>query len=113
MSRLSARVIVAASAGIVLLILPSPAIAQHESFVTALSEFTAALPGTYGDEGVAARASLDRMERGLAEWDQTLREYESNIQTIAPTAPPARVLDMHRTMGMFYLARGRHEDAIR
>src|SRR5262249_38745050 len=91
----------------------SPAIAQHEPFVSALSEFTAALPGTYGDEGVAARASLDRMARGLTEWDQTLREYESNIITIAPTASASRVLDMHRTMGMFYLARGRANDAVR
>src|SRR5262252_3939113 len=113
MIRLSARAIVAACAGAVQLILPSPAIAQHQSFVTALSEFTAALPGTYGDEGVAARASLDRMGRGLAEWDETLREYANNIITIAPTAPAARALDMHQTMGMFYLARGRAGDAVR
>ena len=113
MIRLSARAIVAACAGAVQLILPSPAIAQHQSFVTALSEFTAALPGTYGDEGVAARASLDRMARGLTEWDQTLREYELNIVAIAPTASASRVLDMHRTMGMFYLARGRSGDAVR
>src|SRR5438876_3759793 len=99
--------IVAACVGLVELAVPSPAIAQHESFVTALSEFTAALPGTYGDEGVAARASFERMERGLAEWDRTLKEFESNIITIGPTASAARVLDMHRTMGMFYLARGR------
>ena len=113
MSRRPARAIVAACAGFVQLILASPATAQHQSFVTALSEFTAALPGTYGDEGVAARASLDRIERGLAEWDQTLREYEANIVTIAPTASTGRVLDMHRTMGMFYLARGRSADAVR
>jgi tetratricopeptide (TPR) repeat protein len=113
MSRLPARAIVAGCAGCLQLILASPAVAQHQSFVNALSEFTAALPGTYGDEGIAARASLARMERGLTEWDQTLREYESNIVTIAPTAPAARVLDMHRTMGMFYLARGRSGDAVR
>jgi tetratricopeptide (TPR) repeat protein len=113
MSRQPARAIVAACAGFVQLILPAPASAQHQSFVNALSEFTAALPGTSGDEGVAARASLDRMERGLAEWDQTLREYASNIITIGPTASAGRVLDMHRTMGMFYLVRGRSGDAVR
>ena len=114
--RASAPAIVAACVGVVQLvqlILPSPAIAQNESFVRGLSEFTAALPGTYGDEGQAARDSLDRLARGLAEWDQTLREYESNIQTIAPTAPPGRVLEIHRKMGMLYLARGRNEDAVR
>jgi tetratricopeptide (TPR) repeat protein len=113
MSRASAPALVAACVGFVHLILPSPAIAQHESFVRALSEFTAALPGTYGDEGQAARDSLDRLARGLAEWDQTLRDYESNIQAIVPTAPPGRVLEIHRRMGMLYLARGRHEDAVR
>jgi tetratricopeptide (TPR) repeat protein len=113
MSRVSATATLAACAGFAMLVLPSPAHAQHQSFVSALSEFTAALPGTYGDEGIAARASLDRMQRGLTEWDQTLREYETNIKTIAPTASASRVLDMHRTMGMFYLARGRFDDAVR
>src|SRR5215470_1815104 len=112
-SRLPARAIVAACVGFLQLILVSPARAQHQAFVNALSEFTAALPGTSGDEGVAARASLENMERGLTEWDRTLREYESNIVTIAPTASVSRVLDMHRTMGMFYLARGRTGDAVR
>jgi len=113
MSRASAPAIVAACVGLVQLVQPSPAIAQNESFVRGLSEFTAALPGTYGDEGQTARESLDRLARGLPEWDRTLREYESNIQTIAPTAPPGRVLEIHRKMGMLYLARGRNEDAVR
>src|SRR5437660_4380990 len=74
----------AACVGVVLLILPSPAFAQRDAFVEALAGFTAAVPRTYGDEGVATRASLGQMERGLAEWDRTEREYESNIRTIAP-----------------------------
>jgi tetratricopeptide (TPR) repeat protein len=97
----------------VLVLLPSPALAQHTAFVDALTEFTSALPGTYGDEAVAAKADLDRLGRGLAEWDQTLREYESNILTIAPTASADRVLEMHRSMGMLYLARGRADEAGR
>jgi tetratricopeptide (TPR) repeat protein len=103
---------VAASVGLALLILPSPAVAQHEKFVEALGEFTAALPGTYGDEGAAARASLDRMERGLAEWDKSLREYESNLLSIGPTASAARLLDMHRAMGLLDIARGRFDEAV-
>jgi tetratricopeptide (TPR) repeat protein len=113
MSRASTAAIVAACVGFVQLILPSLAIAQNESFVRALSELTAALPGTYGDEGQAARDSLDRLARGLTEWDSTLREYESNIQTIVPTAPPGRVLELHMKMGMLYLVRGRNDDAVR
>src|SRR4051812_29764750 len=113
MSRMSASVIVAACAGVVLLLLPSAALAQRDAFVEALAGFTSALPGTYGDESVDTRASLDRMERGLAEWDRTLREYESNVRTIGPTASAARALEMHRAMGMSYLARGRFDDAGR
>jgi tetratricopeptide (TPR) repeat protein len=113
MSRVSVPAIVAAGVGFILLLLPSLAIAQHDAFVEALAGFTEALPGTYGDERVATRASLDRMERGLAEWDQTLREYESNIRAIGPTASGGRALEMHRQMAMFYLARGRFDDAGR
>jgi hypothetical protein len=72
-------------AGVALLVLSSAATAQHQTFVDALSEFTAALPGTYGDEGVAARASLDRLERGLAEWDQTLKEYDGDALSVPRT----------------------------
>jgi tetratricopeptide (TPR) repeat protein len=113
MSRLSVPAIVAASVGVILLLLPSVAIAQHNAFVEALAGFTEALPGTYGDERVDARASLDGMARGLVEWDRTLREYESNILTIGPTASAARLLEMHRAMAMAYLARGRFDDAGR
>jgi tetratricopeptide (TPR) repeat protein len=113
MARVSVPAIVAAGVGSILLLLPSLAIAQHDAFVEALAGFTEALPGTYGDERVATRASLDRMERGLAEWDRTLREYESNIRAISPTASAGRALEMHREMAMFYLARGRFDDAGR
>lgn len=113
MSRASVPAIVAASVGSILLLLPSPAIAQHDAFVEALAGVTDGLPGSYGDERIATLASLDRMERGLAEWDQTLREYESNTRAIGPTASAGRALEMHRQMAMFYLARGRFDDAGR
>src|SRR3989442_12154726 len=98
MSRVSVPAIVAACVGFILLLLPSLAIAQHDAFVEALAEFTTALPGMYGDEGIAARAGLDRLERGLAEWDRTLREYESNIITIGPTPSASPALEMHKDM---------------
>ena len=71
---------------LVLFGLAPPASAQHEAFGDGLIEFTASLLGAHGDEGVAARAALDRMERGLAEWDRTLREFEANVIAITPTA---------------------------
>lgn len=113
MSRVSVSAVVTAGVGVLLLLLPSRAIAQHDAFVGALAGFTEALPGTFGDERAATRASLDLMERGLVEWDRTLREYESNILTIGPTASAGRKLEMHRAMAMAYLARGRFDDAGR
>lgn len=113
MSRAPVPGIVAASVGSILLLQPLPAIAQHDTFVEALAGVTEALPGSYGDERVATRASLDRMERGLTEWDQTLREYESNVRAMVPTASAGRALEMHRAMAMNYLARGRFDDAGR
>ena len=104
---------VAVRVGLLLLGFASPALSQHESFVEALSAFTSALPGTYGDEAAAARGALDRVEKGLAEWDRTLREYESNVRTGGPTASPARLADMHRALGTFLLTRGRFDDAAR
>src|SRR5215831_6049035 len=113
MARVSVSVIAAAGVSAILFLLPSRALAQQNAFIEALAGFTEALPGTYGDERVETRASLDRMERGLAEWDKTEREYESNMLTIGPTASAARALEMHREMGMFYLARGRFDAAGR
>jgi len=113
MSRVSVPAIVAGCVGVILLLQPSPAIAQHDAFIEALAGFTEALPGTYGDERAEMRASLDRMERGLAEWDRTEREYESNVLTIGASASPGRLLEVHRAMGMFYLARGRFDAAGR
>jgi tetratricopeptide (TPR) repeat protein len=89
-----------------------PAAAQVV-FVDALAELTVALSGLYGDEGTHAWAALDRLERALTEWDQTLREYEANVAEIRPTASPGRVLDMHVTMSRQYVRRGRFDDAVR
>lgn len=99
----------------VVLIAATPALAsaQHEDFVSGLVDFTVALVGTYGDEGEAARAALDRAARGLAEWDRTLAEYEGNVAAALPTATPDRAREMHTTMGSLYVARGRLDDALR
>src|SRR5690606_32583299 len=64
-------------------------------------------------EGAGARQALDRLAAGLAEWDRTLAEYESNVAAILPTASPDRALEMHTTMGSLYVARGRLADALR
>jgi tetratricopeptide (TPR) repeat protein len=98
---------------LVLLCLPPLASAQHEAFGDGLTELTASLAGTHGDEGATARAALERMARGLTEWDRALREFEANVVGITPTASAERIVEMHRTMGMFYLARGRLDDAVR
>lgn len=47
----------------------SPVHAQRIAFVDALVEFHSALFGTYGDEGAAVTAALDRMAVALDRWD--------------------------------------------
>jgi tetratricopeptide (TPR) repeat protein len=98
---------------IALLAAPFPAFAQRETFVEGLVTFATALSGTYGDEGLRARAALDTMARALAEWDSSLRDNEATVASRLPTASPQRALEMHTTMGALYLERGRLRDALR
>ena len=44
-----------------LALVPSAAAAQQAAFTQALSELTAAIDGTYGDEGALVRPAIDRM----------------------------------------------------
>lgn len=96
-----------------LLSAPPPAAAQKTTFVDGLVALTNALSGRYGDEGPQARAALDTMSQALAEWDQSLRDSEQVVAGRLPTASAAVALDIHTTMGAFYLERGRLSDALR
>ena len=51
-------------AALVLALLPSASAAQQTAFSQTLSELTAAIDGTYGDEGTLVRPAIDRLTAG-------------------------------------------------
>lgn len=108
--RSSLRVAIVTAA---LLAVPFPAFAQKEKFVQGLVALTEALSGTYGDEGTRIRSALDAMARALTEWDTSIRDGEQVLASKLPTASPQNALEMHTTLGAWYLERGRMSEAAR
>jgi tetratricopeptide (TPR) repeat protein len=96
-----------------LTLVATPARAQKQVFIEGLTEFTAAVQGTYGDEGAHVRLALDKMAGGLAEWDRTIRAYEARLVADLPAAPRQDAYQMHVALGEMYTERGRLVDALR
>jgi tetratricopeptide (TPR) repeat protein len=82
-------------------------------FIDALGRFSLGLEGTYGDEGKVIWASLDAMERGLKQWDATIRTYEAAMASQISGAEPRLAARMHSALGGVYLDRSRVTDALR
>ena len=68
--RIRRQAVVVSFLSVAAVALPLHADAQQAAFVQALSELTAALEGTYGDEGARVGPALDRMSAALATWDR-------------------------------------------
>src|SRR6185436_9844975 len=81
------RSLVAVWAVAFLFSLPVRAAAQKYAFLDAFIEFHSALPGTYGDEGPAVTAALDRMTRGLDAWERLNRSEEQALRARPGTTP--------------------------
>jgi tetratricopeptide (TPR) repeat protein len=92
---------------------PSPSSSGRVEWVEGLSELTAAVAGTYGDEGARIGPALDKMARGLAEWDRAIQMFESRLNSEAPGAPTRAAAQMHTTLSGMYEERGRLADAVR
>ena len=79
-----------------------------------LSELTAASAGTFGDEGPRIGPALDRMARGLAEWDRAIQAFEARVASELPAASPRRRRRRcERHWARMYVERGRLADALR
>ena len=83
------------------------------AFLQAVGQFSLALDGASGDEGMRVRSSLETMSRALDEWDAVLRKYEAAMATDLRTAEPALALKMHLALGGLYLDRARTADGLR
>ena len=96
---------------LLLALVPSAATAQQTAFVQALSELTAAIDGTYGDEGALVRPAIDRMSAALAQWDREI-EAAASVIKIASQTPTAGLVDKRISMARMYAERGRPGDAL-
>ena len=81
-------------------------------FLQALGLFTAALEGSYGDEGRIVRSTLDAMDRALMYWDAALEQSTQDMTQGLRRADPHLVGRMHVALGAGYLDRGRIADAV-
>jgi tetratricopeptide (TPR) repeat protein len=89
----------------VALLLPVPAGAQKDAFVDSFIAFHSALAGSYGDEGDAVTAALDRMAASLDVWEQTQAKSEAALKERAGITPGE--------LALFYAEHARFDDAVR
>ncbi len=106
-------VLVAASAAALLVATPVAASGQIRAFTDGLGELTAAIAGTFGDEGGRIAPALDKMDAALAEWDRTIRLLESHVASESSRARPSEVFQMYLALSETYVARRRLSDALR
>ena len=92
--------------------LPIRVDAQQTAFVHALSELTATLEGTAGDERARIAAALDTMSAALAAWDREITVAESEWRDTRSNAASLRTAEQHLSLGQLYANRGRLADAL-
>jgi tetratricopeptide (TPR) repeat protein len=96
-----------------LLCLPSLSAAQaKDGFVRALIDLSQAVGASAGQQGPDARASLDAMANGLAEWDAAVARVEAGFKGAITGAAPAQAARMRATLGATYVDRGRLTEAL-
>src|SRR5690606_895182 len=88
------------------------AAAQPAAFSEALSEFAAAVEGTFGDEGPRVQPALDRMTAALAEWDRAIAAAEGQLDSPGGAPVPSHV-EAHLAAGRMFAQRGRRAEALR
>jgi tetratricopeptide (TPR) repeat protein len=98
-------------AAFVLALLPSAAAAQQTTFSQTLSELTAAIEGTYGDEGTLVRPAIDRLAAALAQWDREIQAAAAAVSEASKTPSPGLV-DRRIALARMYADRGRPADAL-
>jgi tetratricopeptide (TPR) repeat protein len=105
---------VAACATLIVFSLPPVrAAAQQQVFLDGLAQLSAALAGTYGDEGPRIGTALDTMTAGLEEWDRAIRALEMRVSSEAPGSEPTVAAEIRLSLAKVYLERGRLADAVR
>src|SRR5262245_7982823 len=95
-----------------LVVFPGIAAAQQRVFADGVFELTAALEGTFGDEGAKIGPALDRMSKALIEWDRAIRNFEDSVAAALTTTSTHEAGDLRMALARMYAERGRLADAI-
>ena len=97
-----------------LILQPSPAHAQLETFVQVVHELADASRLTEPSRSAAIHAAADRMAAALAEWDRRIDALKAKADRALAGAPAAeQAYQLHVELGVAYRARGRRADALR
>jgi len=98
---------------LVMLAVPSTALAQRDGFLAAFVQFYQTLRGSYGDEGPQLAAQLEKMTTALAEWDREIGDAERQLRPRLTGADAQTALEAHTILASLYLERGRLDEALR
>ena len=99
---------------LVLLAVPSTALAQRDSFFAGVVTFYRSLAGLYGDEGPRLTTQLAAMSTALDRWDSEIRDAERELRSrLQSTDDAPTKLQIHTLLASLYLERGRLSDAVR
>ncbi len=80
---------------------------RKQDFVQAVRQLIVALAGTFGDEGVRVRTTVESMETALDGWDGAIRAFESRVRQVEHPA------EVHIALGAVYLDRHLPDQALR
>jgi len=98
---------------LLVLAVPSSALAQRDAFYSTLLTFYKTLGGTYGDEGPQLVAQLQELSTALERWDDEIRAAEQQLRPQLNGADAQTALQVHTLLASLYMERGRFDEALR
>jgi tetratricopeptide (TPR) repeat protein len=106
------RRVIVATLLVVLLGVPSNALAQRDAFFFSLLGFYKTLGGVYGDEGPQLVAHLVAVSTALQRWDEEIRAAENQLRPQLNGRDRQTELQVHTVLASLYMDRGRFDDAL-
>jgi tetratricopeptide (TPR) repeat protein len=98
---------------LLVLAVPSNALAQRDAFFSTLLTFYKTLGGTYGDEGPQLVLHLQELSTALERWDDEIRAAEQQLRPQLNGADTQTALQVHTLLASLYMERGRFDEALR
>ena len=98
---------------LLVLAVPSSALAQRDAFYSTLLTFYKTLGGTYGDEGPQLVAQVQELSTALDRWDEEIRAAEQQLRPQLNGADAQTALQVHTLLASVYMERGRFDEALR